>query len=56
MFRAAFGRIPSDAEVRGARRFLGEIAALHRKKPGDPAAWQELAHALFQAKEFILLP
>ena len=56
MFLAAFGRAATDAEIRGARSFVEEMAAVHRKKSGDRIVWQDLAHALFQAKEFILLP
>ncbi len=45
MFRAAFGRPTDAAEL--------EAAAAYLKDTGD--AWEGLAHALFQAKEFIFL-
>jgi len=52
MFTSAYARPPTAEEAADASSFLGDAG----KGPGDPAAWQALAHALFQAKEFILLP
>ena len=47
MFLTAFGRLPTAVEGEAARKFMGS-----RNSPND---WKELAHALFQAKEFIFL-
>jgi hypothetical protein len=46
MYRAAFGRGPTAAEVAACRDFV---------RSGDAAAWASLAHALINAKEFIFL-
>jgi hypothetical protein len=44
----AFGRAATDTEWKQASAFLGE-------SPANPAAWQDLAHALFNAREFVYL-
>jgi hypothetical protein len=49
MFLAAFARPAAEEEIADAAAFLEELGS-------DTAAWQALAHALFQAKEFILVP
>jgi len=51
MFLSAFARPATREEAEDASAFLGEVGGAE-----DPKAWQALAHALFQAKEFILLP
>ena len=59
MFRAALGRSPNDAE---RARFTGlakELASL-RKAPPDKLisnrdVWKDMAHAIFNLKEFIYL-
>ncbi|WP_164103595.1 PSD1 and planctomycete cytochrome C domain-containing protein [Candidatus Laterigemmans baculatus] len=51
MYREAFGRDPSATELETAIGFLTSVDAADR-----PAAWQELAHVLFNVKEFIFLP
>ncbi len=57
MFRTAFGRFPDDAE---RARFVGlvdELATLHNvaaeKIPDSRAVWQDVAHTLFNLKEFV---
>ena len=45
MYLAAFGRAPTADERATATAFAGD----------DPRAWAELAHALFNAKEFIFI-
>ena len=57
MFRTAFGRFPDDAE---RARFVGlvdELAILHNvtaeKIPDSRAVWQDVAHTLFNLKEFV---
>ncbi len=47
MFTRAFARQPNDAE---AKRWL---TALHDFGGDTPEAWERLAHAFFNAKEFI---
>ena len=50
MIRAAFARAPAPGEWDRARAHLSAVAS-----PDDPAAWRDLAHTLFNAKEFIYL-
>jgi hypothetical protein len=45
MYLAAYGRTPAPSEAAACREFIG----------GSDAAWVNLAHALFNAKEFIFL-
>jgi hypothetical protein len=52
MFRQAYARPPSAGEVSAALAFLGS------GKPGEapsPQAWTDLAHVLFNTKEFIFV-
>jgi cytochrome c553 len=60
MYREAFGRRPSADEAGAARAFLVEQSARHGRSfeaaPDEPAAWTDLAHALFNTKEFIFVP
>jgi hypothetical protein len=44
MFAEAFARPPTEAEMAAARRYLNDR---------QPDAWRDLAHALFNVKEFI---
>jgi len=60
MYRSAFCRMPEAAETAAAVEFL---AAQTKGHGGDftqdqrqEAAWADLAHALFNAKEFIFVP
>src|SRR5260370_1387218 len=57
MFRAAFGRLPDEAE---RARFAGlakEMASLHKVAPDklleSRDVWKDMAHAIFNLKEFI---
>ena len=59
MFRAALGRSPDDAE---RARFTGlakKLASLHKTAPdqlvGSRDVWKDVAHAIFNLKEFIYL-
>jgi mono/diheme cytochrome c family protein len=52
MYLAAYCRPPEDAESQAALLFLNDTAA----GPSDPRAWSELAHVLFNVKEFIYIP
>jgi hypothetical protein len=55
MFRAAFGRPAAADEIAGALRLLEDVAAMKSTDAGSPEVWKELAHALFQAKEFLFV-
>jgi hypothetical protein len=55
MYQSAFGRPPSASEVRTCLEFLEQQAQLGRGKKDDVAVWADLAHVLFNAKEFIFL-
>ena len=60
MYLAAFSRRPQPNEMDSAKVFLVEQAQMHgidfEKNPRDLAAWTDLAHALFNTKEFIFIP
>jgi hypothetical protein len=49
MYLAAYARKPSAAERAACDRFLAG-------REGEAGAWADLAHALFNAKEFVFLP
>jgi hypothetical protein len=55
MFRAAFGRPAAPEEIAGAAELLRDVAAMKNVDAGDAEAWKELAHAIFQAKEFLFV-
>ncbi|MBA4190885.1 MAG: hypothetical protein C0467_23095 [Planctomycetaceae bacterium] len=54
MYEAAFGRPPTKAELTAASEFVAEQAREYGK-PDHPKAWTDLAHVLFNAKEFIFV-
>jgi cytochrome c553 len=60
MYREAFAREPTADEVAAARAFLVDQTAAHggsfAADERHEAAWADLAHALFNAKEFIFVP
>jgi hypothetical protein len=53
MYAAAFARHPSAEETEDALAFLQEQATALNCPPGDAHPWADLAHVLFNAKEFI---
>jgi hypothetical protein len=55
MYRSAFSRPPTVAELEACLEFLREQAGLHAGRQDDPAVWADLAHALFNVKEFIFV-
>ncbi len=59
MYREAYGRPPSDAELRAALRFLeshaGELGVPLDRWVSDERVWSDFAHVLFNVKEFIFL-
>jgi hypothetical protein len=54
MYLTAFGRPPSKEELADAVGFVAELAKEYGK-PDHPKAWADLAHVLFNAKEFIFV-
>ncbi len=59
MFRTALGRLPDDAERARFSGLAKELASLHKVAP-DPSealknrdVWKDMAHAIFNLKEFI---
>nr|MCS5616523.1 DUF1553 domain-containing protein [Pirellulales bacterium] len=60
MYREAFAREPTADERAVAVEFLAAQAAAHgvdfAADPTNESAWADLAHALFNAKEFIFVP
>jgi hypothetical protein len=60
MYREAYARLPDEQERAAATAFLQAQTALHggsfTDDPQQEAAWTDLAHALFNAKEFIFVP
>jgi hypothetical protein len=55
MYQSAFARPPSDEEFRDCLDFLERQGKLAGKKPDEAAVWADLAHVLFNVKEFIFL-
>jgi hypothetical protein len=55
MFQEALAKPPSSAQVERARRFLDQQASLYGAAADDPRIWTDLAHMLFNMKEFIYL-
>jgi hypothetical protein len=51
MYETAFGRLPSGEELRACLGFLDQQSKLSNKE----IAWADLAHALFNVKDFIYL-
>jgi hypothetical protein len=54
MMERAFGRPPTEGETTDAMDFLQEQARLHGARE-DQRAWADLAHVLFNVKEFIFI-
>jgi hypothetical protein len=55
MYVTAFGREPTREELADALAFLEEQSKEYGKAD-DPRAWADLAHVLFNVKEFIFVP
>jgi hypothetical protein len=53
MYQTVFARSPSADEATACAEFLTEQAKRYNTKPDDPKPWTDLAHMLFNAKEFI---
>jgi hypothetical protein len=54
MYEGGFGRVPAKAELVAAMEFLAEQGKEYGKVDA-PKAWSDLAHVLFNAKEFIFV-
>ncbi|MDB5311449.1 MAG: Planctomycete cytochrome [Gemmataceae bacterium] len=54
MYKTAFGRAPTKDEDAIAVGFVAELS-MEYGKPDHPKAWADLAHVLFNAKEFIFV-
>jgi hypothetical protein len=55
MYLAAFSRPATTEETTACRAFLTEQAGRYRAEVTDQRPWADLAHTLFNAKEFIYL-
>ena len=55
MYREAFGRPPGDDERKAALAFLDEQGQAYGRSD-DPRTWADLAHVLFNVKEFVAIP
>jgi hypothetical protein len=56
MYESAFGRPPTEVELTACIEFLQhQPAAPVKKTIADAEAWTDLAHVLFNVKEFIFL-
>ena len=54
MYLTCFGRAPTADELTAATAFVAELGKEYGK-PNHPKAWADLAHVLFNAKEFIFV-
>ncbi|PYV37758.1 MAG: hypothetical protein DMG06_27240 [Acidobacteria bacterium] len=59
MFRTALGRLPDEAERARFTSLAKELASLHKTAPDQilesREVWKDVAHAIFNLKEFIYL-
>ncbi|MCC6539570.1 MAG: PSD1 domain-containing protein [Bryobacterales bacterium] len=55
MFRTALGRPATAAERARFAGLAAELASLHRAPVDSAAVWKDVAHALFNLKEFLYL-
>jgi Protein of unknown function (DUF1553) len=55
MYLAAFGRPPTDGEAAACLEFVAAQAVRNRTTAEDLKPWTDLAHTLFNTKEFIYL-
>ena len=59
MFRTALGRAPSSAETERWLAALNDLAALRQVSANDVMSsmvlWKDMAHAMFNLKEFIYI-
>lgn len=55
MYRAAFGRAPTDGELSAVTKFIAQSAQERGLDEQAEIVWQDLAHVLLNSKEFIYL-
>jgi hypothetical protein len=59
MFRTALGRLPSEAERVRFAGLANQLSSLHKAEPDqilkNREVWKDMAHAIFNLKEFIYL-
>jgi hypothetical protein len=55
MYVSAFGREPTEKECGACLAFVKEQARLHGTSTNALPPWKDLAHTLFNVKEFIFL-
>jgi hypothetical protein len=55
MYLSAFGRRPNDGEVADCLAFLASQGKTAARGMDDAKVWKELAHVIFNVKEFIFL-
>jgi hypothetical protein len=55
MFARAFGRPPTEAEGLSCLAFVRQQAKTHGTATDNPQPWSDLAHTLFNVKEFIFV-
>jgi hypothetical protein len=55
MYESAFTRPPTEEELRDCLAFLPHKPGAQATGSSDPAAWADLAHVLFNVKEFIFV-
>jgi hypothetical protein len=53
MYETAFGRLPTEDELRTCSAFLTDRAISDNGKETEFSLWRDLAHTLFNVKEFI---
>jgi len=57
MFRTSLGRPPDEAERERFLSLAKEVAGLHKvaaeKLPDSQPVWKDVAHAIFNLKEFV---
>lgn len=56
MFETALQRPPTAAERDRFQTLAADLARLHNLPADSPVVWKDVAHALFNLKEFIYLP
>jgi hypothetical protein len=56
MYLTAFGRPPTPEELKACLHFVARVADDNPSSNRELAAWTDLAHVLYNTKEFIYLP
>jgi hypothetical protein len=55
MYESAFARAPTETELAACLDYLDHQPAAQARGSDNPAAWADLAHVLFNVKDFIFL-